>query len=41
MHVRTTAEFEWDRRGVMRSARSKASDVSCGTYDMRASNMYV
>jgi hypothetical protein len=31
MQVRTTAEFECDNLGDMRSARRRASDDSCGT----------
>lgn len=41
VHVSTTAELECDSRGTIRSASSNDSAVSCGTYDMRASSMYV
>ena len=30
MQVRTTAEFEWESRGEMRSARREASEVDWG-----------
>lgn len=41
VHVSTTAELECDSRGTMRSARSNDSAVSCGTYDISASRIYV
>ena len=41
VHVSTTAELEWDSRGTIRSANNRDSCVSWGTYDMRASKMYV
>lgn len=41
MQVSTTAEFEWESRGDMRSANMVASEISCGIYDIRASRIYV
>lgn len=40
MHVKTTAELEWDSLGVIRSARRRASFESWGMYDISDSRMY-